>query len=84
MQAFARLCESHGMQLPEANSALENGRSAIQRFGERLDSEELRQLPIRIAMAFNDVRFGNVELTDEQAASIGRDLTLFSNALSAR
>ena len=81
---FCALCESHGMQIPEANSALENGRSAIQRFGERLDSEELRQLPIQIAMAFNDVRFGNVELTDEQAASIGRDLTLFSNALSAR
>ena len=72
------------MQFPAAASALENGRSAIERFKERLQSEELRQMPIRIAMAFNEVRFGKAELTDEQAASIGKDLTVFADALSKR
>ena len=81
---FCGLCEQHGMRLSAANSALENGRSAILRFGERLQSEQLRQMPIRIAMAFNEVRFGKAELTDEQAASIGQDLTDFANALSHR
>ncbi len=76
------MCESHGMKLSEANTALENGRLAIQKFGDRLQSEELRELPIRIAMAFNDVRFGNAELTDEQASSIGKDLAVFAQAVS--
>lgn len=80
---FCALCESHGMNLQDANSALENGRTAVQRFAAHLDSDELRQLPIRIATAFNAVRFGNAELTKEQAADIGRDLTLFANALSS-
>ncbi|MEJ7591810.1 MAG: hypothetical protein WKF77_09690 [Planctomycetaceae bacterium] len=81
---FCGLCEQHGMRLSAANSALENGRFAILRFGDRLKSEELRQMPIRIATAFNEVRFGKAELTDEQAASIGEDLTDFANALSHR
>jgi len=81
---FCSLCEQHGMRFSTANSALEVGRSAIQRFAERLQSEELRQLPIRIATAFNEVRFGKAELTDEQAASIGKDLTDFATALSNR
>ena len=79
---FCGLCEQHGMRLSAANSALEIGRSAILRFEERLQSDELRQLPIRIATAFNEVRFGKAELTDEQAASIGKDLTDFAAALS--
>ncbi|MBC7967858.1 MAG: DUF3488 domain-containing protein, partial [Fuerstia sp.] len=81
---FCSVCEQHGMRLSTASSALENGRSAILRFGERLQSEELRQIPIRIATAFNEVRFGKAELTDEQAASIGKDLSNFANALSYR
>jgi len=81
---FCALCELHGMRISEANTALENGRLAIQKFGDRLQSEELRQLPVRIAMAFNDVRFGNAELTDEQADSLRKDLAVFSQALSNR
>lgn len=81
---FCALCEQHGMRPSAANSALEIGRSAILQFGDRLKSEELRQLPIRIATAFNEVRFGKAELTDEQAASIGKDLTDFATALSNR
>jgi uncharacterized protein (DUF2267 family) len=81
---FCALCEQHGMRLLAANSALEIGRAAIQRFEDRLQSEELRQLPMRIATAFNEVRFGKAELTDEQAASIGKDLTDFATALSNR
>ncbi len=81
---FCGLCEQHGMRLSAADSALENGRSSILRFGERLHSAELRQLPIRIVTAFNEVRFGKTELTDEQAASIGKDLTDFAAALSQK
>jgi uncharacterized protein (DUF58 family) len=81
---FCALCESHGMKLSESNTALENGRLAVLKFGDRLESEELRELPVRIAKAFNGVRFGNAELTDDQANSIGNDLAVFSSALSKR
>ena len=70
------------MQLSAADSALENGRASVLRFGERLQTVELREMPMRIATAFNEVRFGKVELTDEQAARIGQDLTDFATALS--
>jgi hypothetical protein len=79
---FCALCEQHGMPLPASDSALENSRAAIDRFGAKLDSADLQNLPLRIAAAFNAVRFGKAELTDEQAASIGKDLTFFANALS--
>ena len=81
---FCALCEQHGMPLSAADSALENSRAAIDRFGAKLDSADLQKLPMRIAVAFNAVRFGKAELTDEQAASIGKDLTFFANALSNR
>ncbi|RLT01460.1 MAG: DUF3488 domain-containing protein [Planctomycetota bacterium] len=79
---FCGLCEQYGMQLSAADSALENGRASVLRFGERLQTVELREMPMRIATAFNEVRFGKVELTDEQAARIGQDLTDFATALS--
>ncbi len=79
---FCTLCEQHGMPLSASESALENSRAAIDRFGARLNSADLQDLPIRIAAAFNAVRFGKAELTDEQAASIGKDLAFFANALS--
>ena len=80
---FCALCEQHGMPISASESALENSRAAINRFGAQLDSADLQNLPIRIASAFNAVRFGKAELTDEQAASIGKDLTFFANALSS-
>ncbi len=81
---FCALCEQHGLRLPASNSALENGQTAVVCFAQQLQSEELRHLPIRIAKAFNAVRFGKVALTDEQAASIGKDLTQFAHVLSNR
>lgn len=80
---FCFLCEQHGMPLSASDSALENSRAAIDRFGAKLNSPDLQNLPLRIAAAFNAVRFGKAELTDEQAASIGKDLTFFANALSS-
>ena len=80
---FCALCEQHGMPLPASDSALENSRAAIDRFGAKLDSADLQNLPLRIAAAFNAVRFGKAELTDEQAASIGKDLMFFASALSS-
>ena len=79
---FCALCQQHGLRLPATNSALENGQTAMIRFEDRLQNEELRHVPIRIANAFNAVRFGHAALTDEQATSIGKDLTEYARALS--
>lgn len=80
-EGFCHLCERNGLNLPPANSALENASLAIARFNNRLSTPDLQTLPARIAMAFNEVRFGRLSLTDEQAESIGRDLAAFGDAL---
>ena len=80
-EGFCHLCERNGLNLPPANSALENASLAIARFSNRLSTPDLQTLPSRIAMAFNEVRFGRLSLTDEQAESIGRDLSAFADAL---
>ncbi len=78
---FCSLCERHGLTVPPANSALENGRAAVRTFGDRLESSELKDLPLRIARAFNEVRFGSVTLSEDYAAGIGRDLQQLAEAL---
>jgi len=80
-EGFCSLCERHGLPLPPSNSALENAALAIQHFNARLVSPELESLPGRIAVAFNEVRFGSLTLTDDQATSIAHDLTMFAEAL---
>lgn len=78
---FCSLCERHGLIIPPANSALENASLATERFRTQLSSADLQSLPSRIATAFNAVRFGTQTLSDEQTASIGRDLDAFADAL---
>ncbi len=80
-EGFCSLCERHGLILPAANSALENAVLATEEFSVHLDSPELQSLPSRIATAFNEVRFGHLTMTDEQASRIGRDLSAFADAL---
>jgi transglutaminase-like putative cysteine protease len=83
-EAFCSLCEKHGLPLPASNSAMENARLAVSEFQSRLATPELTSLPARIATAFNEVRFGNLNMSDDKAAEIGRDLTAFSDALKRR
>ena len=81
---FCWLCERHGLVIPPANSALENGRAAVRTFSDRLESSELKDLPLRIALAFNEVRFGSVTLSEDYAAGLGRDLQQLAEALKSR
>ncbi len=80
-EGFCLLCERNGLAIPPANSALENAELAVRRFAPLQASAELRTLPARIAIAFNEVRFGSLILTDEQTAALGRDLHALAEAL---
>ncbi len=80
-EGFCTLCERHGLKLSPSNSALENAQIARQKFKSRISSAEILSLPVRIAEAFNQVRFGNQPLSDEQAAAISRDLQQFAELL---
>lgn len=80
-EGFCTLCERHGLKLPPSNSALENAHIATIEFQSKISSAEIRSLPVRIAEAFNQVRFGNQPLSDEQAAAISRDLQQFAELL---
>ncbi|MFO1004173.1 MAG: DUF3488 and transglutaminase-like domain-containing protein [Planctomycetaceae bacterium] len=80
-EGFCTLCERHGLKLPLSNSALENAQIATQKFQPKISNAEILSLPMRLAEAFNQVRFGNQPLSDEQAAAISRDLQQFSELL---
>lgn len=80
-EGFCHLCERHGLKLSPSNSALENAEIATREFQTKISSAEIRTLPVRIAEAFNQVRFGNQPLSDEQAAAISRDLQQFAELL---
>jgi hypothetical protein len=80
-EGFCTLCERHGLKLSPSNSALENAQIATREFQSKISSAEILSLPVRIAEAFNQVRFGNQPLSDEQAATISRDLQRFAELL---
>ena len=80
-EGFCTLCERHGLKLSPSNSALENAQIATQEFHAKISSAEILAVPLRIAEAFNQVRFGNQPLTDEQARAIGKDLEQFAELL---
>lgn len=81
---FCSLCERHGLILPSSGTALENAGLAAEHFATRLASPELQSLPRRVARAFNDVRFGELSLSDEHLGQIGSELDSFSEALESR
>ena len=80
-EGFCTLCERHGLKLSPSNSALENAQIATREFQSKISSTEILSLPVRIAEAFNQVRFGDQPLSDEQAATISRDLQRFAELL---
>lgn len=80
-EGFCTLCERHGLKLSPSNSALENAQIAMKEFQSKISSREVLLLPMRIAEAFNQVRFGNQPLSDEQATAISKDLQQFAELL---
>lgn len=80
-EGFCTLCEKNGLRFSPAHSAMEIASLAVDRFGAQLAAAELSTLPSRIATAFNEVRFGELSLTDQQAADIKRDLGKFADTL---
>lgn len=80
-EGFCSLCERHGLKLSPSNSALQNAEMATREFQARISSPEILSVPLRIAEAFNQVRFGNQPLTEEQARAIGKDLERFAELL---
>jgi hypothetical protein len=54
---------------------------ATKEFQAKISSAEILSVPLRIAEAFNQVRFGNQPLTDEQASAIRKDLEQFAELL---
>jgi protein-glutamine gamma-glutamyltransferase len=79
---FCGVCEAHGLSVTASATARETAFSATQFFADRLGSSELQSAPALIATAFNDVRFGHLELSPTRAESVGQALSAFSRALT--
>ena len=80
-EGFCTLCERHGLKLSASNSAMENAQLATRAFQAKISSAEILSVPVRVAEAFNQVRFGSQPLSDEQASAIGKDLERFAELL---
>jgi hypothetical protein len=78
---FLELCDAHGLPLSSTRTALENCDAARRHFAAVWNSEELRELPAQIAVAFNAVRFGHVALSDDAATRLGMALQRLTEAL---
>ncbi len=83
-ETFRTLCQRHGLKLPENQTARENATMATQHFADYLTSPDDRDLPERIAGAFNSVRFGARELSPEVVETIRHDVMKLSTLLSRR
>lgn len=81
---FCSLCEKHGLTCSSHQTALEIAEQASLKFSEKLASTGLNSLPMTIAQAFNQVRFGSMILSDEQTAEIGKELERFAEVLAAK
>lgn len=79
--AFCRVCESQGLRLSKANTAMENAVIASQFFADRLITEEQKQLPLTIAAGFNEIRFGAADVSTEQMQKIRGAVESFQSAL---
>jgi transglutaminase-like putative cysteine protease len=83
-ERFRGLCEANGLVMASSSTAFETAEAATQFFSERLPTSELRSAPGLIAAAFNDVRFGNLELSTTRAESVREALSEFSEAVSRK
>ena len=72
---FRTICARHGLKFREHHTAQENAAQAAAHFAPLLISPDDRQLPARIAAAFNRVRFGNDPLATEAVDQIRGDVS---------
>ncbi|MCH2204215.1 MAG: DUF4129 domain-containing protein, partial [Fuerstiella sp.] len=79
-ESFCRLCARHGLEFPPSGTATENALSAADFFDDRLDSTT-RVIPVRIASAFNAVRYGDHLLTEEETADLAQEVARLTQAL---
>jgi len=82
-ERFRDLCEAQGLIFNESSTAIETADAALQYFSDQLDSAQVRAAPELIAGAFNDVRFGRMELSSSRAAAVRSALDEFSQAIAA-
>lgn len=78
---FRDVCRRHGLALPENQTAQENAIMARQHFAEVLAAENEVDLPDRIAKAFNQVRFGQTELSIADTAALRSDVARLGDLL---
>ncbi len=83
-EIFCETCEQHGLKLPASNTAFENATVSAREFARALSAAGLDDLPARIAAAFNQVRFGEIALSPEEALQMGRDVSAFASSLQQK
>lgn len=79
---FRKACSRSGLDFPPSHTAFENAMSAEQYFREQL-TPDIKGIPVRIAHAFNAVRYGDHLLTPEQTDRLGHDVVLLTSAISS-
>ena len=73
-EMFQQVCRKHGLELSDQRTAVENAQQATQFFSSALGEEQDRGLPLRIAAAFNAVRFGDAKLPAGQLQELRDDV----------
>lgn len=83
-ETFCEVCRKHGLKLPSSQTAQENAQLAAHHFATALQSEHDKQLPRRIATAFNQVRFGQTQLSLEAVSELRNDVSRLSELLKTK
>ena len=79
---FRTLCGRHGLVFPASTTANENAALAVDFFQQHLLSDSDRQIPLRIAGAYNVVRFGGTALAPEKIGEIRDDIVRLGRILN--
>jgi len=78
---FCKACRQAGLTFPDTQTARENAAAALKHFHEQL-TPDVEPIPLRLADAFNAIRYGDHLLTAEQTERLGRDVVLLTTAIS--
>ncbi len=78
---FRDVCKKNGLPLPDHQTAQENALMVQQHFGDVLTAPQDGAMPMRIATAFNRVRFGHATLTDQDLSTLKDDVTRLGEVL---
>ena len=80
-EMFQQVCRKHGLELSDQHTAVENAEQAVRFFSFACEDDQDRDLPLRIATAFNAVRFGDAELPVEQRQQLRDEVNRFHRVL---